>query len=123
MFFPLLSLLSLASLLHLVGAISPAEIDAFLTVHNSIRAVHKAPPLEWSAELANLAENWASHCVFARTEGVLRDAPYGELHAAATGIFPIETAIYQFVKDESNVYSTTHFTTLKIFITYTSSRL
>ena len=109
MFF-LLSFLSLASF-HLVSAISlpGIDIDTFLTVHNNIRAVHEAPALKWSTDLASMAANWVGNCVFAVTEGVLRDAPYGELHAAATGVFPIDTAINQFVRSEGKVYFTTYF--------------
>ncbi|GLB34051.1 putative SCP / Tpx-1 / Ag5 / PR-1 / Sc7 family of extracellular domains containing protein [Lyophyllum shimeji] len=79
---------------------SPAQINAFLFAHNVIREAHAAPDLTWSTELASLAEEWADNCVFQRTEGILRETPYGELHVAATGVFPISNAINQFVLDE-----------------------
>jgi pathogenesis-related protein 1 len=78
---------------------SPPQINSFLFAHNSIRKVHGAPDLKWSTDLAAKAEKWADNCKFERTEGVLSETPYGELHTAATGIFPISTAIAQFAAD------------------------
>ncbi|RDB20014.1 hypothetical protein Hypma_012791 [Hypsizygus marmoreus] len=80
---------------------SPAQINAFLFAHNVIRAAHNAADLTWSAEYAAKAEAWADQCQFKRTDGLLSGGtPYGELHAAATGLFPISTAIGQFAKDK-----------------------
>jgi len=78
---------------------SPAQINSFLFSHNAIRTAHNATGLTWSTEYAAMAEAWADKCQFKRTDGFLSDTPYGELHAAATGFFPISTAINQFAKD------------------------
>jgi pathogenesis-related protein 1 len=108
-----LSLLSLTTLLPAACALpnhaspahalsrrgSAAQINAFLFAHNTIRKVHNASDLTWSTELAAKAEKWADNCKFERTEGTLSEIPYGELHVAATGIFPISTAIKQFAQD------------------------
>lgn len=80
---------------------TPVEISTFLFAHNSIRSAHNASDLTWSPDLAEKAELWADNCLFQRTEGLLSDAPYGELHAAATGPFPIPTAISQFTQDQA----------------------
>lgn len=110
-FLTLLSLFSLAALLPSIYALpsgsphalsrrgSPAQINSFLFSHNLIRAAHNAADLTWSTEYAVKAEAWADQCQFKRTDGLLNVTPYGELHAAATGLFPISTAINQFVKD------------------------
>jgi uncharacterized protein YkwD len=43
--------------------LTPAEQQALLSLHNSYRARHCAPPLTWSAELAASAQQWASKCL------------------------------------------------------------
>jgi len=77
-----------------------SQIDAFLFAHNSMRALHNATALTWNPQYAALAEQWVDQCHFQRTNGSLSATQYGELHTAATGIFPIVTAIDQFTKDE-----------------------
>ncbi|KAF5388304.1 hypothetical protein D9615_000618 [Tricholomella constricta] len=110
LFIVLLSLLSFTALLPAAHSLpqhtsstskrgSAHQIRAFLFAHNIIREAHNATDLTWSIELAEKAGEWADGCKFERTEGVLRELPYGELHVAATGIFPISTAISQFAKD------------------------
>src|SRR5271157_2651534 len=44
----------------------PAGMDAesiaeMLRAHNEVRRAHKIPPLQWSARLAELAQQWADH--------------------------------------------------------------
>jgi len=80
---------------------SPAQINAFLFAHNIIRARHNAPDLTWSDEYAAKAEAWADNCQLKGTGGVLSPTQYGEHHVAATGLFPISTAIGLFSQDES----------------------
>jgi uncharacterized protein YkwD len=42
--------------------ISSAEQQTILSLHNSYRAQHFAPPVTWSAELAAGAQKWAENC-------------------------------------------------------------
>jgi len=78
---------------------SPTQINAFLSAHNVVRAAHNATALTWSKDYAEKAEAWADNCQLKRTDGSLSDTPYGEHHVAATGIFPISTAIGLFSQD------------------------
>jgi len=80
---------------------STAQKSAFLQAHNVVRARHNAAPLTWSLSLARLAEQWADTCQFKHTNGILRDEPYGENIVAATGNFPVKSAVATFVQDES----------------------
>src|SRR6185436_3282839 len=43
----------------IVGDVPPADMDTILEAHNHKRKLHCAPPLEWSAELAEGAQAWA----------------------------------------------------------------
>jgi hypothetical protein len=59
--------------------------QAFLDAHNRVRAKHCAPPLTWSAELAQVAQAWATHlrdsnCAFEHSN----NAKYGENLAGGT---------------------------------------
>ena len=76
------------------------QISAFLNAHNAIRAQHNATDLRWSPYFARRAEFWADQCQFRHTNGVLSDEPYGEIMAAGTGDFPIDTAVATFVSDQ-----------------------
>lgn len=49
----------------LSGQATPVEPQALLEVHNRWRAEHRAPPLEWSEELARYARGWAEVLVSA----------------------------------------------------------
>jgi len=80
---------------------STAQRSAFLQAHNNVRTRHHATPLSWSVPLAQLAEEWADACHFTHTNGVLRDESYGENIVAATGYFPVQSAVATFVQDES----------------------
>lgn len=82
-----------------ISFIGTAQKFAFLSSHNAVRATHGANPLTWSDALAEMAESWASSCQFKATNGILREKPYGEVIAAATGFFPISSAVDLFVKD------------------------
>ncbi|KAI0307851.1 CAP domain-containing protein [Multifurca ochricompacta] len=65
------------------GSKSSADIDAYLSAHNSVRAQHGAAPLTWSDELSAKAQQWADGCVFKHSGGSL--GPFGENLAAGTG--------------------------------------
>lgn len=65
------------------GPTSNADIQAYLTAHNSIRAQHGAAPLTYSQDLAAKAQGWANGCVFKHSGGSL--GPFGENLAAGTG--------------------------------------
>jgi len=75
-------------------------ISAFLTAHNDVRAAHGAADLTWSYTLAAKADIWASDCVWAHTNGVLLDTPYGENMVAAPGHLSIQAAVDAFTQDE-----------------------
>jgi len=83
------------------GTASRAQITEFLESHNSVRALHRALPLEWSTSLAEKAASFASACRLDHTYGTLSDTPYGENIIAATGSFPIADAVNAFIQDES----------------------
>jgi len=70
---------------------SPADINAYLSGHNTFRAKHGAAALTWSDKLAAAAQKWASGCVFKHSGGSV--GPYGENLAAGTGSFSIANGI------------------------------
>ena len=43
---------------------SSAEAAAYVDAHNHFRALHGVPPVQWSAEVADSAAEWASRAVF-----------------------------------------------------------
>ena len=43
---------------------SDADINEYLSAHNSVRARHGASPLTWSNTLAAAAQKWSNGCVF-----------------------------------------------------------
>ena len=68
----------------IVGDVPPADMDTILEAHNQKRKKHCAPPLEWSAELAEGAQAWADKlakrgCAFDHST-----TKYGENLAAGT---------------------------------------
>lgn len=76
-----------------------ANVDQYLATHNIVREANRVPPLQWSEELAQVAQNWANTCQFEHSNGTLSATPYGENMVAATGTFPISTALGLFSKD------------------------
>jgi uncharacterized protein YkwD len=82
-----------------VAFASDANVDQYLTTHNNVRKANRVPPLQWSEKLAQAAQDWADTCQFKHSNGTLRDTPYGENMVAATGTFPISTALALFSKD------------------------
>jgi uncharacterized protein YkwD len=83
---------------------SPAQVEAFLEGHNTIRTTRGTKPLTWSTSFATLAEKWADACNFRHTNGVLSDKPYGENIVAATGPFPVLTAMGTFIEDAGKCF-------------------
>jgi pathogenesis-related protein 1 len=81
-----------------------AQIAAYLEGHNIVRASHGAKPLTWSTSLAASAEKWADDCNLRHTNGVLSDKPYGENIVAATGRFPVHTAMGTFIEDAGKCF-------------------
>jgi pathogenesis-related protein 1 len=73
---------------------------SLIAAHNTIRAVHGAPPLVWSYPLAEMASKWANQCMFENTGGSLSTQPYGENIAAGTGDFTPDAAVALFIQDE-----------------------
>ena len=53
----------LPALLAATGARADVMQEA-LAAHNELRDRHCVPPLQWSAELARTAQNWADRCVW-----------------------------------------------------------
>lgn len=78
------------------------DITQYLAAHNVIRALHDAPSLIWSDDLATGAQAWANACNFKHSDGVLSELPYGENIAAATGDFGINAAVESFMSDEGD---------------------
>ena len=56
-----------------------ADARAIVEQHNARRAKHCAKPLEWSAEIAKVAQAWADRCVFQHSK-----SKYGENLAMGT---------------------------------------
>ncbi|KAJ7498615.1 PR-1-like protein [Mycena latifolia] len=81
------------------GIFDTPETDAYLWAHNKVRLVHDAPLLEWNSTLASKASDWANTCNVQHSDGTLLPTPYGENLVAATGNFPIDSAISQFTMD------------------------
>jgi len=81
---------------------SSEQMNGFLDAHNIVRAAHGAVPLSWSETLADLAAIWADNCEFRATEGILLQVPYGENIVAATGFFPITSAVGMFTQDAAS---------------------
>lgn len=57
---------------------------SILAAHNAHRAQHCAPPLEWSSELASVAESWAHKLARRGCPLEHSDTAYGENLAAGT---------------------------------------
>src|SRR5829696_5581016 len=67
-----------------VGDVAPLGMDTIVDAHNRKRKRHCAPPLEWSAEIADAAQAWADKlakrgCAFDHST-----SKYGENLAAGT---------------------------------------
>ena len=67
-----------------VGDVPPAGMDTIIAAHNRKRKRHCAPPLEWSGEIADVAQAWADKlakrgCAFDHSS-----SKYGENLAAGT---------------------------------------
>jgi hypothetical protein len=59
----------------------------YLDIHNAARSMYGSGALEWSADLAEAAQDWADQCLF--TDGSNK----GENIAAGTGAFSGEAAV------------------------------
>jgi len=79
-----------------------ADIQAYLTAHNSFRAQHGAAALTWSDEAASKAQQWANGCDFKHSGGSL--GPFGENLAAGNGADYDITAAIKSWTDESKTY-------------------
>lgn len=51
------------------GNVSAADISAYLSAHNTVRAQHGAAPLTWSNSLSAYAQSWADGCKFVHSGG------------------------------------------------------
>lgn len=58
------------------GDTSAADISAYLSDHNTVRAEHGANALVWNNTLADAAQTWANKCIWQHSGGTL--GPYGE---------------------------------------------
>jgi len=102
-----------SSLSSTTGDTSDANIQAYLTAHNTVRAQHGAAPLTWSNELASKAQQWANGCLFQHSGGIL--GAFGENLAAGTGSgYDIPTAVKEWTDEVSQYNSNnpvaSHFT-------------
>ncbi|KAF9263715.1 PR-1-like protein [Marasmius fiardii PR-910] len=75
-----------------------SQISSFLNAHNNDRSLHNAEPLKWSSSLASKAQEWAAGCQFQHSDGSLSDTPYGENIVAASGNFPVQSAVQTFIE-------------------------
>ncbi|KAH9964821.1 CAP domain-containing protein [Russula compacta] len=91
---------SSSSSLNSSGTVSTADIQAFLTGHNSVRAQHGAAALTWSQSLSSSAQEWANGCKFQHSGG-----PNGENLAAGTGIYTPTNAVQEWVNEASQYNS------------------
>jgi hypothetical protein len=44
------------------------DITSILSAHNQYRARHNSPPVNWNNDIANIASEWASRCVFEHSQ-------------------------------------------------------
>ena len=85
-------------------AAAPSDAQAFVDAHNRVRAQHCAPPLAWSAKLAQVAQRWANalrdqHCSFGHSNGSTGE----NLAAGTTGTLDPE-AVVKMWYDEVALY-------------------
>ena len=79
------------------SALSPAEVDMLLTIHNTVRTEVGVPALTWSTKLASYAQNWADS--LARSGDFIHSAgPYGENLAGADNV---EQAVNLWLSEKS----------------------
>jgi len=81
---------------------SDADVQAYLTAHNTIRAQHGAVPVTWSSSAASKAQEWADKCTNQHSGGTL--GPLGENLAAGTGTYTIAEAVKDWT-DEVSEYN------------------
>ncbi|PCH40854.1 PR-1-like protein, partial [Wolfiporia cocos MD-104 SS10] len=77
-----------------------SDAQEYLDTHNYYRAQHNASALQWSSDLVNLAQQYASSCQFANPDGAL--GAVGTNLAAGTGTFSATAAVGLFMSDESS---------------------
>ena len=64
---------------HLLQGRSPASLSqAMLAAHNAVRSRVGVPPLVWSAQLAEVARDWANHLITTGSFSHRPDNSYGE---------------------------------------------
>ena len=61
-----------------VGSRSPSLAQPMLDAHNAIRSKVGVPPLVWSDQLADVAQDWASHLIATGSLSHRPDNRYGE---------------------------------------------
>jgi hypothetical protein len=96
-------------------AATPEEIRLWLSAHNELRALHGAPPLEWSATLAASAQAYADSCPSGHSS-----TEYGENLAWITSVKPVDRVVRFWYDEEprydyhkaSYSFDTGHFTQL-----------
>lgn len=69
----------------------PPEYQAILDQHNTYRALHQAPPLQWNAALAAQVAAYAANCVF-------EHGSFGENLYVTTRINNVPAALQSAVK-------------------------
>jgi uncharacterized protein YkwD len=68
-----------------LGAETPAERRDLLAAHNRLRAAVGVPPLEWSKQLASVAQQWAKQLAAAGKLAHRAKGQYGENLFAISG--------------------------------------
>lgn len=74
------------------GDAPPPDFAPLLEAHNQLRDDHCAPPLSWSAELADVAQSWADKLGKSGCGLEHNNTSYGENIAAGTAPFGPEDA-------------------------------
>jgi uncharacterized protein YkwD len=70
------------------------DAKAFVEAHNRYRSSHCAPPLDWSADLAKVAQAWATSLAHSGCKLAHSKTNYGEnIAAGTTGSIPPERAV------------------------------
>ncbi|KAI0036696.1 CAP domain-containing protein, partial [Vararia minispora EC-137] len=84
---------------------SSADIQTYLSSHNTVRAAHGVGNLSWNNTLEAAAQKWANKCVFQHSGGSL--GPFGENLAAGTGGETIQQGVKSWA-DEASQYSSSN---------------
>jgi len=84
------------------GSSSSADIQSWLTQHNTRRASYGVPALAWSAPLASIAQNWANN--MAAQSSLYHSGTYGVGENIAYGYSSIPAVLVAWADNEEQYY-------------------